>query len=89
MNSSISRDVLRCWQRLSLSPIPLLSCLLFFAVVTQAPVSEHPVAWCKFDGQAAAPSPRDDGIVFGELQQGKWMAGSNFYKRTEKTRDIR
>ena len=28
-----------------------------------------------------------DGIVFGELQQGKWMAGSDFYKRTEKAQD--
>jgi hypothetical protein len=74
---------------LSLSPIPLLSCLLFLAVVTQAPVSEHLVAWCKSDGQVTASSPRDDGIVLGELQQGKWMAGSNFYMRTEKTRDIR
>ncbi|NQV36313.1 MAG: GH32 C-terminal domain-containing protein [Phycisphaeraceae bacterium] len=26
-----------------------------------------------------------DGIVFGELQSGKWMAGSDFYNRTEKT----
>ena len=28
-----------------------------------------------------------DGIVFGELQQGKWMAGSDHYKRTEKVQD--
>jgi len=28
-----------------------------------------------------------DGIVFGELQQGKWMAGSDFHKRTEKAQD--
>ena len=63
MNSSISREVLRCWQRFSLSLIPLLSYLLFLAVVTQAPVSEHPVAWCKFDGQVATLSPRDDGSV--------------------------
>ncbi|MCX6833033.1 MAG: hypothetical protein NT028_13060, partial [candidate division Zixibacteria bacterium] len=28
-----------------------------------------------------------DGIVFGELQQGKWMAGSDFYKRTERIQD--
>jgi len=28
-----------------------------------------------------------DGIVFGELQPGKWMAGSDFYKRTEKAQD--
>ncbi len=63
MNCSISQEVPRCWQRLSLSPIPLLSCLLFLAVVTQAPAAEHPVAWCEFDGQVAAFSPRDDGIV--------------------------
>jgi len=28
-----------------------------------------------------------DGIVFGELQAGKWMAGSDFHKRTEKAQD--
>lgn len=28
-----------------------------------------------------------DGIVFGEIQPGKWMAGSNFYNRTEKLQD--
>jgi len=28
-----------------------------------------------------------DGIVFGELQTGKWMAGSNNYKRTEKVQN--
>ncbi len=28
-----------------------------------------------------------DGIVFGELQPGKWMAGSDFHKRTEKAQD--
>ena len=28
-----------------------------------------------------------DGIVFGELQAGKWMAGSNVFSRTEKTQD--
>ena len=28
-----------------------------------------------------------DGIVFGELQQGKWMAGSDYHKRTEKAQD--
>jgi len=28
-----------------------------------------------------------DGIVFGELQAGKWMAGSDNYKRTEKAQD--
>jgi beta-fructofuranosidase len=28
-----------------------------------------------------------DGVVFGELQQGKWMAGSDFHKRTEKAQD--
>ena len=28
-----------------------------------------------------------DGIVFGEVQPGKWMAGSNFYRRTERAQD--
>jgi len=28
-----------------------------------------------------------DGIVFGELQAGKWMAGSDFFRRTEKAQD--
>ena len=28
-----------------------------------------------------------DGIVFGEIQQGKWMAGSDHFKRTEKVQD--
>jgi len=28
-----------------------------------------------------------DGIVLGELQTGKWMAGSNFYQRTEKSQE--
>jgi len=28
-----------------------------------------------------------DGIVFGELQPGKWMAGSDLYHRTQKTQD--
>jgi len=28
-----------------------------------------------------------DAIVFGELQPGKWMAGSNFYRRTEKAQE--
>ncbi len=28
-----------------------------------------------------------DGIVFGELQASKWMAGSNYHKRTERTQD--
>ena len=28
-----------------------------------------------------------DGIVLGELQRGKWMAGSNVYSRSEKTQD--
>lgn len=28
-----------------------------------------------------------DGIVFGELQAGKWMAGSDYHKRTEKAKD--
>ena len=28
-----------------------------------------------------------DGIVFGELQEGKWMAGSDYHKRTEKAQD--
>jgi sucrose-6-phosphate hydrolase SacC (GH32 family) len=28
-----------------------------------------------------------DGIVLGELQAGKWMAGSNFHQRTEKSQD--
>jgi len=28
-----------------------------------------------------------DGIVFGELQPGKWMAGSDYHKRTEKAQD--
>ena len=28
-----------------------------------------------------------DGIVFGELQPGKWMAGSDFHKRTDKAHD--
>ncbi len=28
-----------------------------------------------------------DGIVFGEIQQGKWMAGSNYHKRTERAQD--
>ena len=28
-----------------------------------------------------------DGIVFGELQPGKWMAGSDYHRRTEKTQD--
>ena len=28
-----------------------------------------------------------DGIVFGELQAGKWMAGSDFHKRTEKAQN--
>jgi len=28
-----------------------------------------------------------DGIVFGELQAGKWMAGSDYYKRTERNQD--
>jgi beta-fructofuranosidase len=28
-----------------------------------------------------------DGIVFGELQTGKWMAGSDYHKRTERTQD--
>jgi len=28
-----------------------------------------------------------DGIVFGELQAGKWMAGSDYHKRTEKAQD--
>lgn len=28
-----------------------------------------------------------DGIIFGELQEGKWMAGSDFYKRTERIQD--
>ena len=28
-----------------------------------------------------------DGIVFGELQAGKWMAGSDFFRRTEKSQD--
>lgn len=26
-------------------------------------------------------------IVFGELQEGKWMAGSDFYKRTDRAQD--
>ena len=30
---------------------------------------------------------RFDAIVFGELQPGKWMAGSNFHKRTEKAQN--
>ena len=28
-----------------------------------------------------------DGIVFGELQPGKWMAGSDYHKRTERNQD--
>ncbi len=28
-----------------------------------------------------------DGIVFGEIQPGKWMAGSDRYKRTERAQD--
>ncbi|MGB2864906.1 MAG: LamG-like jellyroll fold domain-containing protein, partial [Sedimentisphaerales bacterium] len=28
-----------------------------------------------------------DGIVFGELQPGKWMAGSDYHKRTQKAQD--
>ena len=28
-----------------------------------------------------------DGIVFGELQEGKWMAGSDYHKRTERAQD--
>ncbi|UCG48485.1 MAG: GH32 C-terminal domain-containing protein [Phycisphaerales bacterium] len=28
-----------------------------------------------------------DAIVFGELQQGKWMAGSDYHKRTERAQD--
>jgi beta-fructofuranosidase len=28
-----------------------------------------------------------DAIVFGELQQGKWMAGSNFFERSQKAKD--
>jgi len=28
-----------------------------------------------------------DGIVFGELQPGKWMAGSNYHRRTQKAQD--
>lgn len=28
-----------------------------------------------------------DGIVFGELRAGKWMAGSDYHKRTEKAQD--
>jgi len=28
-----------------------------------------------------------DGIVFGELQAGKWMAGSDYHKRTERAQD--
>jgi len=28
-----------------------------------------------------------DGIVFGEVSPGKWMAGSDYYKRTEKRQD--
>jgi len=28
-----------------------------------------------------------DGIVFGELQTGKWMAGSDYHKRTERAQD--
>jgi len=28
-----------------------------------------------------------DGIVFGELQAGKWMAGSDYHKRTERNQD--
>ena len=28
-----------------------------------------------------------DGIVFGELQSGKWMAGSDYHKRTERAQD--
>jgi beta-fructofuranosidase len=28
-----------------------------------------------------------DGIVFGELAAGKWMAGSDNYRRTEKNQD--
>ena len=28
-----------------------------------------------------------DGIVFGEVQQGKWMAGSDHFRRTEEDQD--
>ncbi|NIP25299.1 MAG: hypothetical protein GWN67_07455 [Phycisphaerae bacterium] len=28
-----------------------------------------------------------DGIVFGEIQEGKWMAGSDYHKRTERSQD--
>ncbi|MHC4564866.1 MAG: LamG-like jellyroll fold domain-containing protein, partial [Planctomycetota bacterium] len=28
-----------------------------------------------------------DGIVFGELQAGKWMAGSDYHRRTQKSQD--
>ncbi len=31
--------------------------------------------------------PQFDAIVFGELQPGKWMAGSHFFARTEKAND--
>ena len=43
-------------QALSRSPILWLSCLLFPTVATQAPASEGPVAWWKFDDQTALDS---------------------------------
>jgi len=30
---------------------------------------------------------RFDGVVFGELQAGKWMAGSDYHKRTQRAQD--
>ena len=44
------------WQALSRSPILWLSCLLFPTVAAQAPASEGPVAWWKFDDPTALDS---------------------------------
>jgi beta-fructofuranosidase len=91
MNSSISQDVTMKTITVSL----VIGFATFSCSVDAAETDKTLVVWVApadlthRGGSALTIQSGDqfDAIVFGELQEGKWMAGSDYYKRTERAQD--
>ena len=74
----------------------LIVCVAFFSgAAGSAETDKTLVSWVRLDnlGQRGGSvltiqsDDQFDGIVFGELQPGKWMVGSNIFKRTQRDQD--